>query len=144
MSFKRILISVDGHPISAHAANVGIELAGRLGAEIAFVHVVDPSSFRAPQSGVPADELIALAEQDGKRLLAGFRQHTPQQSIALEFVRIGKPATEILKTAKEWPADVIVIGSHGRRGVQRALLGSIAEGVMRHAPCPILVIRAAD
>ncbi|WP_145723421.1 universal stress protein [Mesorhizobium tianshanense] len=53
------------------------------------------------------------------------------------------PADEIVKAAGEWPADLIVIGSHGRGGVQRALLGSVADGVIRHASCPILVIRAA-
>lgn len=47
-----------------------------------------------------------------------------------------------VNAAKEWPADLIVIGSHGRGGVKRALLGSVAEGVMRHAPCPVLVVRA--
>jgi nucleotide-binding universal stress UspA family protein len=46
-----------------------------------------------------------------------------------------------VNAAKEWPADVIVIGSHGRAGVTRVLLGSVAEAVMRHAPCPVLVVR---
>jgi universal stress protein A len=54
---------------------------------------------------------------------------------------VGKPAAEIVNAAKEWPADVIVIGSHGRAGVTRVLLGSVAEAVMRHAPCPVLVVR---
>ena len=61
-----------------------------------------------------------------------------------EFIHVGKPASEIIRTAKEWPTDIIVIGSHGRHGIQRALLGSVAEAVMRHAPCPVLVIRAKE
>ena len=141
VSFRRILIAVDESPIAAHAADVGAQLATALGAELARVYVVDPTQTVAPDSGVPAADLIALAEKDAKRLLAGFRQRAPQGNPSLEFVAVGKPASEIVKTAKEWPADVIVIGSHGRHGLERALLGSVAEGVMRHAPCSVLVVR---
>jgi len=141
VSFRRILIAVDESPIAAHAADVGAQLATALGAELARVYVVDPTQTVAPDSGVPAADLIALAEKDAKRLLAGFRQRAPQGNPSLEFVAVGKPASEIVKTATEWPADVIVIGSHGRHGLERALLGSVAEGVMRHAPCSVLVVR---
>jgi nucleotide-binding universal stress UspA family protein len=141
VSFRRVLIAVDESPIAAHAADVGAQLATALGAELARVYVVDPTQTVAPDSGVPAADLSALAEKDAKRLLAGFRQRAPQGNPSLEFVAVGKPASEIVKTAKEWPADVIVIGSHGRHGLERALLGSVAEGVMRHAPCSVLVVR---
>jgi nucleotide-binding universal stress UspA family protein len=98
----------------------------------------------APEGGYPAGELIALAEQDGKRLLAGFSQRASVQPPPLKFIQVGKPATEIVKAAQEWPADLIVIGSHGRGGVQRLLLGSVADGVMRHAKCPVLVVRSEE
>jgi nucleotide-binding universal stress UspA family protein len=142
VSFQRVLVSVDEAPIAAHAADVAIELASGLGAKLAFVHVVDPASVAAPDAGIPAGELIGQAEQDAKRLLAGFRQRLSVDVTPLEFVRVGTPATEVVHAAAEWPADVIVIGSHGRRGVTRALLGSVAEAVMRQAPCPVLVVRA--
>jgi nucleotide-binding universal stress UspA family protein len=142
VSFKRILLAVDESPVAAHAADVGGELAAVLGAELAFISVVDPSQIGAPDSGVPAADLMALAEKDAKRLVAGFGQRAPQGHAALEFVAVGKPASEIVKTAREWPADVIVIGSHGRRGIDRVLLGSVAEAVMRHAGCSVLVVRA--
>ena len=88
--------------------------------------------------------MIALAEQDGKGLLDTFRERLPPPLSALEFLSRGRPAGEIIKAAKEWPTDLIVIGSHGRGGIQRALFGSVADAVMRHAPCPILVIRASE
>jgi nucleotide-binding universal stress UspA family protein len=144
MSFRRIIIAVDGSVFAARAANVGFELARSLGAEAALIHVIDPSVVVAPEGGYPAGELIALAEQDGKRLLAGFSQRASVQPLPLEFIQVGKPATEIVKAAQEWPADLIVIGSHGRGGVQRLLLGSVAEGVMRHAKCPVLVVRSEE
>jgi nucleotide-binding universal stress UspA family protein len=142
MNFRRILIAVDGSPIAAHAADVGIELARSLGGEVALIHVVDPAQNWAPESGVPAAELVKLAEQDGKRLLADLRLRATLPAPPLEFVQVGKPASEIVKAAKDWPADIIVIGSHGRGGISRLLLGSVAERVMRHASCPVLVVRA--
>jgi len=114
VSFRRILIAVDESPIAAHAADVGAQLATAVGAELAFVYVVDPTQTVAPDSGVPAADLIALAEKDARRLLAGFRQRAPQGNPSLEFVAVG---------------------------LERALLGSVAEGVMRHAPCSVLVVR---
>jgi nucleotide-binding universal stress UspA family protein len=142
VSFQRILVAVDEEPVGARAADVGLELAKALGAKVALIYVVDPSTVAAPDGGIPANELIARAQEDGRRLLAGFRPGIAPPSIPLEFVQIGAPASEIVKTAAQWLADLIVIGSHGRGGVSRALLGSVAEAVMRHAPCPVLVIRA--
>jgi nucleotide-binding universal stress UspA family protein len=142
VSFRRILIAADSTPLAVHAAELGIELASSLRAEIAFVHAIEPGLSQAP--GVLPSDLIAEAEREGRRLIAGFRPLLPQTSSPLEFIQVGKPASEIVRTAKEWPADMIVIGSHGRHGIQRALLGSVAEAVMRHAPCPVLVIRARE
>lgn len=144
MSFRRVLIAVDSEPIAAHAADVGVELARSLGADVALVHAIDTSAGYGGDTGISPNELIDRAKQDGKRLLEGFRQRLSLQPSALEFVVAGMPADEIVKAAGEWPADLIVIGSHGRGGVQRALLGSVAEGVMRRASCPVLVIRAKE
>ncbi len=144
MSFRRILIAVDESAFAARAVDAGLELAGSLGAEVSFIHVIDPSLVSAPESGIPAAELIALAEQDGRRLLAAFVKRVSLQLPPLEFIHVGKPATEIVKAAKDWPADLIVIGSHGRGGFERLLLGSVAEAVMRHSTCPVLVVRTGD
>jgi nucleotide-binding universal stress UspA family protein len=142
VSFRRILIAVDSTPLAVHASELGMELATALGAEIAFVHAIEPGLSQAP--GIMPSDLIAEAEREGRRLIAGFRQLLPPTHSPLEFIHVGKPASEIVRTAKEWPADVIVIGSHGRHGIQRALLGSVAEAVMRHAPCPVLIVRAKE
>jgi nucleotide-binding universal stress UspA family protein len=145
MSFRKILIAVDESAFAAHAADVGFDLARSLGAEVALIHVVDPSVVAyAPEGGIPANELIKEAQQDGRRLVAAFSQRAAMQASPLEFIHVGKSGTEIVKAAKDWPADLIVIGSHGRGGVERLLLGSVAEAVMRHAACPVLVVRAAE
>jgi nucleotide-binding universal stress UspA family protein len=143
MSFQKILLAVDESAFAARAADVGFDLARSLGAEVALIHVVDPSVVAyAPEGGIPAGELVTLAQQDAKRLLAAFGQRAALQPGPLEFIHTGKPAIEIVKAARDWPADLVVIGSHGRGGVKRLLLGSVAEAVMRHAACPVLVVRA--
>jgi nucleotide-binding universal stress UspA family protein len=144
MGFRKVLIAIDSEPVAAHAADVGVELAGSLGAQVALIHAIDATPAVGADTGISPGELAAEAEQEGKRLLAGFRQRLSLEPSALEFVATGGAADEIVKAAKEWSADLIVIGSHGRGGVQRALLGSVADGVMRHAPCPVLVIRGKE
>lgn len=139
---RRILIAIDDSPIAAHAADVGLELVRALGGEAAFIHVVDPAPATNPEGGIPAWELVAIDDQAGKRLLAAFHERAALTPPALEFARHGKPAEEIVEAAREWPADLIVVGSHGRGGIGRILLGSVAESVARHAPCPVLVVRA--
>jgi nucleotide-binding universal stress UspA family protein len=142
MTFRRILIAVDDQPVAAHAADVGVALARALGADLAVITVVDLSSEYAAGAGLVAEDLAAGAERDAKQLLSGFRQRLSLPPSTLEFVERGAPAAEIVKAASEWRADLIVVGSHGRGGIERALVGSVADGVLRHAPCPILVVRA--
>lgn len=142
MTIRKILIAVDGEPLAAHAAELGMELASALGGEIAFVHAIEPGLEQAP--GIAPVDLIVEAQREGSLLIDRLRRLAPQSPAALEFIHVGKPAHEIVRTAKSWPADLIVIGSHGRHGIKRALLGSVAEEVMRHAPCPVLVVRGSD
>jgi nucleotide-binding universal stress UspA family protein len=137
--FRKILIAVDGGPVSTHAAEVGLQLACCLAGQVALVHVVEPALTHAP--GIAAEDLVAEARKDGKRILTAVQDSISPLFVAHEFIRVGKPAQEILAVAKEWPADVIVVGSHGRHGIPRVLLGSVAEGVMRQADCPVLVVR---
>ncbi|MGD9879205.1 MAG: universal stress protein [Reyranella sp.] len=142
-NFRKVLIAVDEDPIAAHAADVGIDLARSLGAEIALVHAMDATQVYSVEPGMAADERaqILAAEHDGTRLMAEFRARLPAGAQALQFVPQGDPGPEIVRVATEWQADLVVIGSHGRRGITRALVGSVADWVMRHAPCPVVVVR---
>ena len=142
MSFKRILIAVDNEPVAAHAADIGMELSRELNAETALVYVIAIDYMG--DTGISSEQLIALAEQEGKQVLNDFSQRLAPKSGALTFLLRGVPGAEIVKAAREWPAELIVIGSHGRSGMQRALLGSVAEAIMRHVPSPGLVVRAKD
>ena len=142
MPFRKILIAIDSEPIAAHAADLGAELARLAGAELAFIHVIEPALVNAADTGIQPDVFVASVRETARRLIDDFRKRLPPSLTALEFVQIGTPVTEVVNAARDWPADLIVIGSHGRGGLERALLGSVAEGVMRHAACPVLVVRA--
>lgn len=143
MSFKKVLIAIDASPVAAHAAEVGADLARALNAEIALIHVFSVDVPYGSDIGIPPKELEARADAEGQSVIEGFRERMRLTS-ALTFAVAGVPAVEVAKAAKEWSADLIVVGSHGREGMQRALLGSVAEGVMRRAPCPVLVVRAKN
>ena len=142
MDAKRILIAVDDSPLAAHAASVGFDLARALHADVALITVIDPARNASPDSGIPASDLIAYAEREGRDLLARIGETGAMQPRPLLFVPAGSPGAEIVKAAGDWQADVIVIGSHGRGGVSRLVLGSVAEAVTRHAPCPVLIVRS--
>ena len=139
----RVLIALNNEPLAVHAADVGIQLTRSLKAELGFVYVIGEPSEIGADGGVSAEETIKTAKEDGKELIAAICQRAPELA-ALEFMPIGRAAVEIVKAAKDWPANLIVIGSHGRRGIQRAVLGSVAEAVMRHAPCPVMVVKAEE
>jgi nucleotide-binding universal stress UspA family protein len=141
MSFRRILIAISGSPLAARAADVGVELARALKADVALLYVVDPAENWAPESGIPAVDLIKIGERDGKKMVAEYCARANLQPPALEFVRTGKPATEIVKAAKDWSADLIVVACHDRGGVSRLLQTGTTEGVMHHSSCPVLIVR---
>lgn len=144
MSFKKILLAVDQGAVAARAAETGVSLAKALGAEVGFVYVVDPSRTVLPGGGMAAEDLIGLAEEDGRRVIDELRERAALPDASPAFVVVGKPANEIVKTASEWPADLIVIGSHGRQGIERVLLGSVAEAVSKSAHCSVLVVRTPE
>jgi nucleotide-binding universal stress UspA family protein len=142
VAFRKILIAVDGGREAAHAAEIGADLARSLGAQVALVHSVAIPVSYVSENAATTEELIGRAIQDGERLLRDLRGRVALPAATSDYVECGHPAARIVEIARRWPADLIVMGSHGRGGVSRALLGSVAEDVMRHAPCPVLIAPA--
>ena len=148
MLFRKILIALDDGLISAHAAEVGVELGRSLKADMALIHVVAypvaSCSDRNPSltQFVDPSEIIGIEKEVGRKLLNGVRQQLSLEPTIPEYLECGETAAEIIKVAISWSAELIVIGSHGRHGFDRLILGSIAESVTRSAPCPVLVIKA--
>lgn len=142
---KRILVPVDFTPESQVPVAYAVALAQRVDATIVLVHVAvfDPGWTEV----LPPDASPATLEEARERRLGTaaerLRQHgaalggVPHESLVVE----GDAVEAIVSLAREQACDLIVVGSHGRRGLKRALLGSVAERVVRHAPVPVLVAR---
>lgn len=146
--FERILVPVDGSGTSEHALQKALELACEQGARLRLVHVVDEVNLN--MEGVYlTDEFAEAARQAGRDLLAKAEASAraagvEPESCMLELDRLGARTAEIIvEEAARWPADLIVIGTHGRRGVSHLLLGSVAERLVRIADTPVLLIRGA-
>jgi nucleotide-binding universal stress UspA family protein len=144
MSFKNILIAVDESTFAAHAADLGLDLARQLDAEVAFITVVEPAVMSSSDSGISADRWLAMAQREAKDLLNAFTSRAATSPPPLLFVETGKPAAKIVEAARNWPAYLIVMGTHGRNVVGEVLLGGVARGVLHKAPCPVMVLRPRD
>lgn len=132
----RILVPTDFSPCSLHALRHAEEMARRFGAELTLLHVSDPLSG----SDLPgAGELSGRREIDRALVLLRERDYRVRG-----VLRRGHPADEIVQAAAAERADLIVIGTHGRTGLKHALMGSVAEGVVRKAPCPVLTVRHTE
>jgi nucleotide-binding universal stress UspA family protein len=146
--YQRILIPTDGSATSAKALAAAIDLAKRFGARLLLVHAIDELAYRSGYQdfgGYSAD-LPALMRESGAKILAegvaGAKAAGVEADCEL-FDKFGERLGEtVANAARAWKADLIVVGSHGRRGLGRVLLGSGAEQIIREAPVPVLVLRA--
>ncbi|GCB02297.1 universal stress protein UspA and related nucleotide-binding proteins [Sulfuriferula multivorans] len=145
--YERILVAVDGSSTSDKALEEAIKLALVHKATLRLVHVVDTAMMDVDNGGlVSVHEVWDALRQGGKTLLKKSEAHVQEADVSvdtvlLETLGVTRVATEIVKAAKEWPADLIVLGTHGRRGFVHLLLGSVAEDVVRMATTPVLLIR---
>lgn len=139
---KNILCPVDRSPSSLEAFTYAIALARWQGARLNLLEVIETvvptGGRRIPENGRVPKETRAALERDLRRVLAARRASDVKVAI---FMRKGHVVQEILAHAKASRADLVVIGSHGRGGVQRLVLGSVAEKVLRLATCPVLTVR---
>ena len=148
--FRHILVPVDGSPTSDKALDEAIRLAVFSGAKISLIHVIDDLSYVTgfePATDY-VQQLIPLMRAAGEDLLAKQGERVLAQGLQLECVLIaegpGRVCEHVAEHARISHADLIVLGSHGRRGVKRVLLGSDAEQIIRLAPVPVLVVRGKD
>jgi nucleotide-binding universal stress UspA family protein len=140
----RILHPTDFSPASQPAFDRAVALARRPGAQLIVLHVMVPSSPFVASSRPPAgwEELESRARRRAKRLLAAAVVRARRRGARVRGRLVeGVPWVEIARVARRIGADVIVTGTHGRTGVRRFFLGSVAERVLAAAPCPVLSVR---
>jgi nucleotide-binding universal stress UspA family protein len=144
--YRKILVPVDGSSCSLKGLNEALKLAGALQARIKLVHVVN--ELISEPALAPAeyhDRLIEAMRENGKATLEGAQSIASLQGAETEVElreTVGGRASDcIIDAAKHWGADLIVMGTHGRRGMSRLAMGSDAELVVRSAPVPVLLVR---
>jgi nucleotide-binding universal stress UspA family protein len=144
--YKKILVAVDGSAPSQRGLDEAIRVAKATGGRFRLVHVVNELVMTGDQA--PASYYSAVIEslrESGAKVLEDAsatvrRADVPCEQKLIETIG-GRAADEIVREAKQWPADLIVLGTHGRRGLKRLAMGSDAEMVLRLAPVPVLMVR---
>ncbi len=144
MAFTKILVPTDFSPNAKEAARMAIDVAKRYDASLCFIHVFQSVAYILPEGFVAqnAVQLTDIIDELGKlvRSEKADAERSGIKRVEADLVE-GVPATEIVRYAKEKRCDLIVMGTHGRTGITHALMGSIAEKVVRTAECPVLTLR---
>jgi nucleotide-binding universal stress UspA family protein len=139
LSIRRIVLATDLSPTSSGATDHALQLARDLRAELLVVSVIDPESALASGAAVARmDQRRAAREVAAQSIVVRGRLAGVQVRF---LVWEGEPGPAIVEAAGSEAADLIVVGSHGRTRVGRMVLGSVSDHVVRHAPCPVLIVR---
>ncbi len=147
MLYKHIMVAVDGSDTSDLALQEAIQLAKDQKASLRIVHIVDENFVNYGEAYIDYDALQAAWREEGQKVLKKVEETIRQSKIEFDSKLVelkpfeGRIAEKIAEEAKAWPADLLVIGTHGRRGFSHLFLGSVAEGIMRIATMPVLLIR---
>ena len=140
MAYKKILIAVDSSEYSMKAAKKGLQLAHQLECEAALLFVIDVSkSLGNLDAGITHEQAELVLKKEAEQTMDGLAEMYNGNKL-MKFMPEGDPQEDILKTAKTWGADLIVMGTHGRTGLKRLLMGSVAERVVRHSDIPVMIV----
>ena len=146
-AYGRIVVGVDGSDAANRGLREAIRLAKEERAQLIIVHVLDEYyAFAVPEAGAVAGNIVPQLRESGNKVLAKAQALAAKQGIKPKTVLRetvgGAAADEIVREAKKQRADLIVLGTHGRRGMRRIVLGSDAEQVVRSSKVPVLLVRA--
>ena len=144
MSLERILVPTDFSEEAAKALDVAVDLAKKYGATITLLHVYEIPVYPYPGALIDVDFVTPIREAAQKELASAFDALKLRGVEARSELLFGVPWSAILDTVARRKADLIVMGTRGRRGVMHALLGSVAEKVVRLSPVPVLTVRTPE
>jgi nucleotide-binding universal stress UspA family protein len=144
--FKKILVPIDGSGPSQAGLERAIALAKNQNARLRLLHIVDENGVvQGLEPALNVGELLDSLVKAGRKVLAAAaaraKKHGVKTEAVLHEVILGRVADRIVQEANRWRADVIVMGTHGRRGIGRLVLGSDAENVLRQSRVPVLLVR---
>lgn len=139
---KKILIPTDGSDCSLRAAELGTSLAKMLGAKILVIYIIDTVILAEITKGAEEEVIEKELKEKGERYLKYIIKLAEKEGLKAEAILAkGEPHDQIVHYARSEGADLIVMGTYGKRGAERILIGSVAERVIEYAPCPVLVVR---
>ena len=148
--YTHILVPVDGSPTSDLGLKEAVKLARLTGARLRLMHVVDQLVYSAGMEGFGAmtADLTPLLREGGEKILETAKAHVEASGVPVETALFdsfaGRVCDLVVAEAANWHADLIVLGTHGRRGVGRIFMGSDAEQIVRIAPTPVLLVRGGE
>ena len=143
MEFHKILIAIDRNPSAELVALSGLQLAKQFNAEIAMISIIDPDSI-PDEDPATTRELDDMMEHNLNRSQLNVIEKIFKDFPIRSFVEKGIPYKVIIETAEKWGADIIVMGTHGKKGLPHLLLGSVAEDVIRHSKKTVIVIPVSN
>ena len=147
--YERIICPVDGSATSNRGVHEAINLAKSQNAQVRFLHVIDTyvPIIDGVGSLTPID-MNEILQENAQKVIAQAKSIAEKSGVETSSTVIetlgGRPAKIIVKQAKEWSADLIVMGTHGLRGLNRMVMGSDAENVLRASTVPVLLVKAVD
>jgi nucleotide-binding universal stress UspA family protein len=148
MAYRKILVPVDGSATANAGLREAIAMAKGQGASLQLVHVVDYHylAMAGLEAGSYLDDMMRDLVDSGRRILQRAQAQAEKAGVKAATVLLQAPAgpaaDAIVRQARKGKADLIVIGTHGRRGVRRLVMGSDAEQVVRNSPVPVMLVRA--
>ena len=148
--YTHILVPVDGSPTSDRGLEEAVKLARLTGARLRLMHMVDQLVYSAGMEGFGAmtADLIPLLREGGETVLKTAKARVEASGVPVETALFdsfaGRVCDSVVAEATNWHADLIVLGTHGRRGVGRVFLGSDAEQIVRLATTPVLLVRLPE
>ena len=154
--FRKILVPLDGSEHSERALEIAIQIAKHFSGELTLLHVysitvtpvIIPEPTTLNPTGVPiatsaeVSKMVDAARDAGKKILSDAEERVMKNNLQVETaLREGNSAQEIVKTAKDGQFNLIVIGARGTHRIRDLLMGSVTEGVVKNAPCPVMIVK---
>ncbi len=140
MLFGRILVATDGSEKNRAALDEGINIAHACGSVVYAVYVIDTGTFSSMSGDIPLGDTYRVFQAEAEQAFTRIKSLAGDMKVETLILE-GHPAAEIVKFAKAKKIDLIVIGTQGKKGLERLLLGSVAEEIIRSAPCKVLVVK---
>jgi universal stress protein A len=150
-TIKHILCPVDFSEYSDEALNYAMQLAEANASDVHLLHVLPQINYYdwslTGMSAMISEEVYGKLKEDAvhkiSKMIKGVNTNYPKISISYKIEEYSIPSESILNEAKEKKIDMIILGSHGRKGLERILMGSVAESILRHADCNVLIYKKA-